>query len=80
MLEFLLDNMYVVVGGQVFQQYVAIRMGTNYAPFLADLFLHLYEAEFIQKLLHETKNILLWPSVRHFDLCEFHLTLSHSIS
>jgi hypothetical protein len=53
MLEFLIDNIYVVVGGQVFQQSVGIPMGTNCAPLLVDLFLYSYEAEFIQKLLHE---------------------------
>jgi hypothetical protein len=38
MLEFLIDNIFVVVGGQVFEQSVGIPMGTNYAPLLADLF------------------------------------------
>jgi hypothetical protein len=60
MLEFLIDNMYVVVGGQVFQQSVGIPMGMNGAPLLADLFFfYSYEAEFIQKLLHEKKKILV---------------------
>jgi hypothetical protein len=58
MLEFLIDNIYVVVGGQVFQQFVGIPMRTNCAPLLADLFLYLFEAEFIQKLLHEKKKYL----------------------
>jgi hypothetical protein len=58
MLEFLIDNIYVFVGGQVFQQYVGIPMGMNCAPLLADLFLYSYEAEFIQKLLHEKKKSL----------------------
>jgi hypothetical protein len=58
MLEFLIDKIYVVVGGQVFQQSVGIPMGTNCAPLLADLFLYSYEAEFIQKLLHEKKKSL----------------------
>ena len=49
---------YVVVGGQVFQQTVGIHMVTNCAPLLADLFLYSYEAEFIQKLLHEKKKYL----------------------
>jgi hypothetical protein len=53
MLEFLIDNIYVVVGGQVFEQSVEIPMGTNCAPLLADLFLYLYEAKIIQKFLHE---------------------------
>jgi hypothetical protein len=58
MLEFLIDNIFVVVGGQVFQQSVGIPMGTNCAP-LADLFLYSSEAEFIQKLLHEKKKSLV---------------------
>jgi hypothetical protein len=29
MLEFLIDNIFVVVGGHVFQQSVAISLGTN---------------------------------------------------
>ena len=58
MLEFLIDNIFVVVGEQVFQQCVGIPMGTNCAPLLADLFLYSYEAEFIQKLLHEKKKSL----------------------
>jgi hypothetical protein len=40
MLEFFIDNIYVVVGGQVFQQSVGIPIGTNCAPLLADLFLY----------------------------------------
>jgi hypothetical protein len=57
MLEFLIDNIYVVVEGQVFQQSVEIPMGTNCASLLADLFLYSYEAEFIQNLLHEKKKV-----------------------
>ena len=51
MLEFLVDNIFVVFAGKVFQQIVGIPMGTNCAPFLADIFLYSYEAEFIQSLL-----------------------------
>jgi hypothetical protein len=61
MLEFLIDNFYVVIGGQVFQQVfqqsVGIPMDTNCAPLLADLLLYSYEAEFIQKLLNEKKKV-----------------------
>jgi hypothetical protein len=39
--------------GRVFQQSVEIPMSTNCAPLLADLFLYSYEAECIQKNLHE---------------------------
>ena len=52
-LGFLVDNIYVVFGDQVFQQSVGIPMGTNCAPLLADLFLYSYEAEFVQKLLRD---------------------------
>ena len=51
MLEFLIDNIFVVFGGTIFQQIVGIPMGTNCAPLLADIFLYSYEAEFIQTLL-----------------------------
>jgi len=37
--------------GCVFQQIVGIPMSTNCASVLADLFLYLYEADFIQGLL-----------------------------
>jgi hypothetical protein len=57
MLEFLIDDIDIVVGGQVFRRSVGIPMGTNCAPLLADLFLYSYEAEFIQKLLHKKKKI-----------------------
>ena len=39
MLEFLVDNIFVVFAGKVFQQIVGIPMGTNCAPLLADIFL-----------------------------------------
>ena len=51
MLEFLVDNIFVVFVGKVFQQIVGIPMGTNCVPILVDIFLYSYEAEFIQSLL-----------------------------
>jgi hypothetical protein len=55
MLEFPIDNIFVVVGSKDFQQSVGISMGINCAPLLEDLFLYSYEAEFIRKLLHKMK-------------------------
>ena len=55
MLEFLVDNIFVVFGGKVFQQIIGIPMGTNCAPLLTDIFLYPYEAEFIQSLLSTGK-------------------------
>ena len=55
MLEFLVDNIFVVFGGKFFQQIVGIPMGTNCAPLLAGIFLYSYEADFIQSLLSTGK-------------------------
>ena len=55
MLNFLIDNIFVQYGGRVFQQTIGIPMGTNCAPLFADLFLHSYEAEFLQSLLDKKK-------------------------
>ncbi|KAK3085000.1 hypothetical protein FSP39_022707 [Pinctada imbricata] len=55
LLNFLIDNIFVVFGGKVFQQ---IPMGTNCALLLADIFLYSYEAEFIQSLVSEGKRNL----------------------
>ena len=58
MLEFLVDNIFVVFAGKVFQQTVGIPMDTNCAPLLVDIFLSSYEAEFIQSLLSTGKKQL----------------------
>ena len=39
MLEFLIDNIFVMFDGCVFQQTIGIHMGTHCHPLLADLFL-----------------------------------------
>ena len=56
--KFLLDNIFVVSDGQVFQQSIGIPVGTNCAPLLADLFRYSYEAEFIEGLLKSGKKKL----------------------
>ena len=51
-IDFLTDNIFVRFGGKVFRQVIGIPMGTNSAPaLLADLFLHIYEHEFIIKTM-----------------------------
>ena len=65
MIEFLVDNIYVRFGGQLFRQMVGIPMGTNCAPLLADLFLYSYENEFLDKLVKEGKESLLESSIYH---------------
>ena len=46
MLEFLIDNIFAMFGGRVFQQTVSIPMGKNGAPLLADLFLYSFNFTF----------------------------------
>ena len=64
MIEFLVDNIYVRFGGQLFRQMVGILMGTNCAPLLSELFLYSYENKFLDKLIKEGKRKL----ARKFDL------------
>ena len=64
MIEFLVNNIYVRFGGQLFRQMVGILVGTNCAPLLADLFLYSYENEFLDKLIKEGKRKL----ARKFNL------------
>ena len=62
---FLIDNSFVVLGNQVFQQSVGIPMGTYCAPFFADMFFIL-----AQNLLYEKKKSLavkLNLTCRYFD-------------
>ena len=53
-----MDNIFVIVGGRVFQQTVGIAMGTTCAPLLAYLFLFSYEAVIIQELLKKNEKKL----------------------
>ena len=64
MIKFLVDNIYVRFGGQLFRQTVGIPMETNCAPLLADLFLYSYEKKFLDKLIIEGKTKL----ARKFNL------------
>ena len=58
MLEFLIDNIFVIFGGRVFQQTVSIPIGTYCAPLFAGLSLHSYEVDFIQGLLKKNEKKL----------------------
>ena len=54
----LVDSIFVVFAGKVFQQIVGIPMGANCAPLLADIFPYSIEAELIQFLLSTGKKQL----------------------
>ena len=64
MTEFLVNNIYVRFGGQLFRQIVGIPMGTGCAPLLADVFLYSCENEFLDNLIKEGKRKL----ARKFNL------------
>ncbi len=53
MINWLVDNTYVTVGNSVFRQTIGIPMGTDCAPYLANLFLYAYEFEFLNSLLKQ---------------------------
>ena len=70
--NFIVDNSFIVYKGQVFRQCIGIPMGTNCAPFLANLFLFAYEFEFINKLVHQHKFDVAYSladSFRYQDDC-----------
>ena len=49
-LTFLLDNLFIRFGTNLYRQVVRIPMGTNCAPLVADLFLFCYERDFMMSL------------------------------
>jgi hypothetical protein len=62
--EILIDSICVMFGGCVFQQTVGIPLDTNCAPLLADVFLYLYQADFIEGFLKRNEEKL----TRSFNL------------
>jgi hypothetical protein len=58
MLEFLIDNIFAMFGGRVFQQTVGISMGTNCVSPLIDLFFYSHETDFMQGLLKKNEKKL----------------------
>jgi hypothetical protein len=79
MLGFLVDNIYVVFGDQVFQPSVGIPMGTNCAPLLADLFLYSYETEIVQKLLRDNNKKLAMSFNHTFRYIDDVLSINNHI-
>ena len=51
MINWLIDNTYITIGGSVFKQAIGIPMGTDCAPYLANLFLYSYEFDFLNDTL-----------------------------
>ena len=55
-LTFLLNNIYIRYASKLYRQIVAISMGTNCAPLVADLFLFCYEREFMLSLSEDNQS------------------------
>ena len=59
MIHWLIDNTFVVIGDRVFRQVIGIPMGTDCAPFLANLFLFSYEFQWMYEKLKKKQFYLL---------------------
>ena len=57
MIDFLIDNIYIKIHNHLFRQCIGIPMGTNCAPFLANLFLYSYEVEFLRAMKKSNKKL-----------------------
>ena len=55
-LTFLLDNIYIRFGSELYRQTVGITMGTNCAPLVADPILFCYERDFMLSLSEDTQS------------------------
>ena len=65
MITWLVKNTFVIVGNKIYQQVIGIPMGTDCAPFLANLFLFSYEFRFMNNQL-KARN---YEKLRKFTRC-----------
>ena len=52
-IQYLMDNCYFTLGNKIFKQVIGIPMGSDPAPFMANLFLYHYESKWLKKLKKE---------------------------
>ena len=64
-MKWLINNIYVVCGDFLFRQVIGIPMGTDCAPFLANLYLYSYEYQWLVKK-YENKE---FDILRKFNYC-----------
>ena len=57
MINYLIDNCYITCGDSTFRQKIGIPMGTDCAPFLANLFLYSYETAWMTKTAKTDKQL-----------------------
>ena len=49
-IKYLMDNCFFMSGGQIFHEIIGIPMGSDPAPFMANLFLYHYESKWMKEL------------------------------
>jgi hypothetical protein len=78
MLEYLIENIFVMLNGYAFQQTLGILTGTNYGSLLGDIFLYSSEADLMQGFFRENKKKLAWPFDLTFRCIDDVLSLNNS--
>ena len=84
MISFLIDNLFLGVGEKVFRQCIGIPMGTDCAPFIANLYLFAYEYKYLNNL-YNTKQHKKLQQFKHCyryidDLLSINNTMINDIS
>ena len=51
--KIIVDNCYVVYHDKIFRQVIGIPMGTSCAPYLANIFLHIYEYDYLREFVEK---------------------------
>ena len=60
---YLMDNCLFTLGDHIFRQIIGIPMGSDPAPFMANLFLYSYESKYVKEL--KTKDLFTARKFRH---------------
>ena len=65
--HYLLDNILIRFGSELYRHIVGIQMGTNCAPLVADLFLFCYERDFMLSLSDNNQTDIINSTSRYLD-------------
>ena len=72
--NYLIDNSFVEHNGKVYRQIIGIPMGTNAGPQIANIFLHVYEFDYIKALQDSRDDVNLKKNFNslshHFIICQ----------
>ena len=62
-IKYLMDNCFFTLGDRIFRQIIGIPMGSDPAPFMANLFLYYYESNHVKKV--KQKDLFVARKFRH---------------